>query len=159
MTTLPAVIHKGGFKLTKVRRLGRAAIYRQHLAGSDPGHDAYEVILAQTRHTNYKGEPVEPYEGYPAADSWGKKGWTFTSFAKAVEKLEKVAKASCAGTASRKNRFHGHRRSPEAGSQLRSRARYPGATISRSRIGQSRQTPVRRKVRPSSVRCTVAPAI
>ncbi len=153
MTPLPAVIRKGGFELTMITRVGRAAIYRQHLPGGNPDRDAYEVILPQVRNTDHKGEPVEPYEGYPAAESWGKKGWTFTSLAKAVQKLKELAqKASCAGTVSRKNRFHGRRSSREAGSQLRFRALHSRATISRSAIGQSRQTSLRRRLRPYSVR-------
>lgn len=108
---LPAVIRKGGFKLTIVKHGGRAAIYRQHLLGGDPEHDAYEVILPQVRYTNYKGRPVETYEGYPSAESWGNKGWTFASLAKAVQKAQKLAqKASHRGTASRRNRFEGQTR-------------------------------------------------
>jgi hypothetical protein len=108
MIPLPAVIRKGGFELTMVKRVGRIAIYRQHLPGGDPDHDAYEVILPQVRDTNHKGEPREPYEGYPAAESWGKKGWTFTDLAKAVQKLKQLAqKASRVRTVRRKNRFDG----------------------------------------------------
>ena len=91
MTPLQAVIRKGGFELTLIRRIGRVAIYRQHLSGGNPDHDAYEVILTQVRNTNHKGQPVEPYEGYPSAESWGKKGWTFTGLAKAVQKLKQLA--------------------------------------------------------------------
>jgi len=110
ITPLPTVIHKGGFDLTLVRRAGRAAIYRQHFPRDNPAHDAYEVILPLSRTTNHKGQPVEPYEGYPAAESWGKKGWTFTELGKAVQKLEQLAhKASCRGTVSRKNRFDARR--------------------------------------------------
>ena len=106
MTQLAAVVRKGGFELTMIRRKGRAAIYRQHLPGGNPDHDAYEVILPQMRDTNHEGEPVAPYEGYPTAESWGKKGWTFTSLAKAVQKLKQLPqKASRAGTVSRKNRL------------------------------------------------------
>ena len=114
MTGLPAVIRKAGFELTLVRRVGRVAIYRQHLPSGIPDQDAYEVILPQVRNTNHKGEPVEPYEGYPSAESWGKKGWTFTRLAKAVQKLKQLArKASCAGTVSRKNCFDRPRRAGE----------------------------------------------
>src|SRR5213596_2853447 len=103
MTPLPASISKAGFELTLIKRVGRLAIYRQHLPGGNPDHDAYEVILPQVRNTDHKGQPVEVYEGYPVAESWGKKGWTFTSLAKAVQKLKKLAqKASRAGTASPK---------------------------------------------------------
>ena len=106
MTLLGAAIRKGGFELTLIRRVGRVALYRQHLPGGNPDHDAYEVILPQVRNTNHEGEPVAPYEGYPTAESWGKKGWTFTSLAKAVQKLKKLPqKASRAGTVSRKNRL------------------------------------------------------
>ena len=105
MTPLPAVIHKDGFELTIVRRVGRVAIYRQHLAAGNPDHDAYEVILPQVRNTNHEGQRVEPYEGYPAAESWGRKGWTFTGLAKAVQKLNQLAqKASRVRTVSRRNR-------------------------------------------------------
>jgi hypothetical protein len=108
MIPLPAVMRKGGFELTLVRRVGRVALYRQHLPGGSSDHDAYEVILPQVRHTSHKGEPVEPYEGYPAAESWGKKGWTFTSLTKAVQKFQRLTgKPSRAGTAGRKNRFDG----------------------------------------------------
>jgi hypothetical protein len=104
MTPLGAVIHKDKLELALVRRVGKVAIYRQHRPGGNPDHDAYEVILAQVRNTNHKGETVDPYEGYPAAGSWGKKGWTFTDLAEAVQKLNELAqKASCAGTLSRKN--------------------------------------------------------
>jgi hypothetical protein len=106
MRRLSTVIRKGGFELTLIRRVARVALYRQHLPGGDRDHDAYEVILPQVRNTDRKGEPVEPYEGYPAAESWGKKGWTFTDLAKAVQKFQRLTgKASRAGTASRKNRF------------------------------------------------------
>src|SRR5262249_10563317 len=105
MTPLPTVIHKAGFELTMIRRIDRMAIYRQHLLGGNPNQDAYEVILPQVRATNHKGEAVEPYEGYPAAESWGKKGWTFTSLGKAIQKLNEFVRASSAGTVSRRNRL------------------------------------------------------
>ena len=112
MTLLPRIVRTGGFELSQILRNGRVAIYRQHWPGSNPDHDSYEVILPQGRKTNYKGEPVEPYEGYPSAESWGTKGWTFTSLAEAVEKLEKLAqKAPCAGTVSRRNRRKGRQAS------------------------------------------------
>jgi hypothetical protein len=116
MTPLPAVIRKAGFELTMIRRVGSVAIYRQHLPGGNPDHDAYEVILLQVRNTNHMGQPVEPYEGYPSAESWGKKGGTFTSLPKAVQKLKELArKASRTETVSRKNRLDGR------GKQRRSR--------------------------------------
>ena len=59
MTPLRVIMGKGGFELRMVRRQGRAGIYRQHLPGGNPDHDAYEVIMFQFRNTNYKGEPVE----------------------------------------------------------------------------------------------------
>ena len=110
MTPLPAVIRKAGFELRLVLRNGRVAIYRQHQPGSDPNHDAYEVILPQVRSTNHKGERVGPYEAFPSAESWGIKGWTFTNLEKAFEKLlqlrmRALQKASCARTVSRRNRF------------------------------------------------------
>jgi hypothetical protein len=115
MTPLPAVIRKAGFELRLVLRNGRVAIYRQHQPGSDPNHDAYEVILPQVRSTNHKGERVGPYEAFPSAESWGIKGWTFTNLEKAFEKLlqlrmRALQKASCARTVSRRNRFSGQRR-------------------------------------------------
>jgi hypothetical protein len=70
ITPLPTIIRKAGFELAMIRRIGRAAVYRQHLPGGKPDHDAYEVILAQIRNTNHDGEAVEPYEGYPAAESF-----------------------------------------------------------------------------------------
>jgi hypothetical protein len=106
MTPLPTTVHKDKFELVVVRRIGRVAIYRQHRPGGNPGHDAYEVILAQVRNTNHTGQPVDPYEGYPAAGSWGKKGWTFTDLPGAVQKLKQLSqKASCAGTVSPKTRL------------------------------------------------------
>lgn len=106
MIPLPVIMAKGGFELRMVRRQGRAAIYRQHLPGGNPDHDVYEIIMPESRNTNYKGEPVEPYEAYPSAESWGKKGWTFASLATAVQKLTQLArKASCAGTVGRRNRL------------------------------------------------------
>jgi len=110
MTPLLSLIRKGGFELTLVLRTGRVAIYRQRRPGGDPDHDAYEVILPQVRNTNHKGESVEPYEAFPSAESWGKKGWTFTSLPKAVQKLLQLTrKASRAGTVSRRNRLGGQR--------------------------------------------------
>jgi hypothetical protein len=108
ITPLPAVIHKGGFELSRVLRNRRVAIYRQHQPGSDPDH-AYEVILPQVRNTNHKGELAKPYEAFPSAESWGKKGWTFRTLDKAFQKLlqlrrRAINKASCRGTVSRKNR-------------------------------------------------------
>ena len=112
MTLLPALVSKGGFELMMIRRVGRAAIYRQHLPGGNPDHDGYEVILPQVRNTNHNGEPVEPYEGYPAAESWGKKGWTFNTLAKAVEKLKHLANGSDLGTGRRRNHFEESRSYP-----------------------------------------------
>src|SRR5260370_12232328 len=110
MTPLPAIIRKAGFELTLIQRVGRVAIYRQHLPSANSGHDASEAILPLARTTNREGQPVEPYEGYPPAESWGKKGWTFTSLAKALQKLKQFAqKASCRGTVSRRNRFDARR--------------------------------------------------
>jgi len=43
MTPLPRVIRQAGFELTLIQRVGRVAIYRQHLPGANPDHDAYEV--------------------------------------------------------------------------------------------------------------------
>jgi len=155
MKPLPPVIRKAGFELTLIRRVDRVAIYRQHLPGGNPEHDAYEVILPQVRNTNHDGEPVEPYEAYPSAESWGKKGWTFTGLAKAVQKLEQLAqKASCAGTVSRKNRFKGQTR-------IRSRltanaSRFVPATKRFALpVGQRRQTLLQRKLRLSSGRYPV----
>jgi hypothetical protein len=153
MTPLPAVFRKGGFELTMVKRAGRAAIYRQHLPAGNPDHDAYEVILPQVHNTNHEGQPVEPYEGYPAAESWGKKGWTFTALAKAVQKLKRLAKPSPAGTVSRKNRFEGQTR-------IRSRltanaSRFVAATRRRALTVGQRQTLLQRKVRLSSGRYPV----
>jgi hypothetical protein len=112
MTPLPQVICKAGFELMLIHRVGKVAIYRQHLPGANPDHDAYEVILPQVRNTNHKGQRVEPYEAYPSAESWGTKGWTFTNLDKAFQKLLQLRrraaqKASCAGTVSRSNRGDG----------------------------------------------------
>jgi hypothetical protein len=142
-------MQKGGFELTMIRRKGRAVIYRQHFPGSNPDHDAYEVIRAQLRNTDRRGEPVEPYEGYPAAESWGQKGWTFTSLQKAIEKLNDFTrKASRAGTVSRRNRFEGQasiRRRPIAKASLFDRATRRCALT----VGQ-RQMLLQPKVRLSS---------
>jgi len=108
MTPLPTIVRKGGFELSLILRTGRVAIYRQHWPGTDPEHDAYEVILPQVRATNHEGEPVERYEAFPSAESWGKKGWTFTTFDKAVQKLLQLTrKASRVRTVSRRNRRTG----------------------------------------------------
>jgi hypothetical protein len=153
MTPLPAVIHKGGFELTLLLRNGRVAIYRQHRLSSTPDHDAYEVILPQVRTTNHRGESVEPYEAFPSAESWGKKGWTFTTLAKAVQRLLQLTrKASCEGTLSRRNRLNGRRRSRAAGSQLRLRPSFSGATISRSSTRQRRQRSLQRRQGPYSAK-------
>jgi hypothetical protein len=151
MTPLPAVVGKAGLELSLIRRVGRAAIYRQHLPGGNPDHDAYEVILPQVRNTDYKGERVEAYEGYPVAESWGKKGWTFISLAKAVQKLKEVAqKASCGGTASRRNRLNrraGITSRPTAnGSRLRAAISLAKAVrLGRSgRVMFSQLTPIQR---------------
>ncbi|SRR6266478_9951194 len=154
MTLLPAVTRKAGFELTMVKRIGRVAIYRQHLPNGNPGHDAFEVILPQVRNTNHKGQPVELYEGYPPAESWGKKGWTFTSLAKAVQKLKKLAqKASRAGTVSRKNRFKGQ---PSIRSRRIGNASLfvPATRRCALTVGQ-RETLLQRKVRLSSGRYPV----
>jgi hypothetical protein len=155
-TPLPAVTRKGGFELTMVKRVGRIAIYRQHLPGGDPDHDAYEVILPQVRNTNHKGEPVEAYEGYPAAESWGKKGWTFTSLTRAAQKLKQLAqKASRAGTVSRKNRLEGQTR---IRSRLKANAsRFVPATRRCALTVGQRQTLLQPKVRLSSRRYPVSP--
>jgi hypothetical protein len=155
MTPLPSLIRKGGFELTMIKRVGQVAIYRQHLPGGNPEHDAYEVILPQVRNTNHEGEPVEPYEAYPSAESWGKKGWTFTGLAKAVQKFKQLAqKASRAGTVSRKNRLDGQRRS--RGGRLVTRPsllRLPRHNFE-SPVGLRRQRPVQRNVNlpPAGIR-------
>jgi hypothetical protein len=145
MTLLPPVIHKAGFELTLIRRVGTVALYRQHLPGGKPDHDAYEVILLQVRNTNHQGQPVEPYEGYPAAESWGKKGWTFTDLAKAVQKLKQLAKASRSGTVSRKNRFDRRR---SLGASLVAKASRLGLASNNFQrpVQQGCQTPVETEV-------------
>jgi hypothetical protein len=154
MTPLAAVIRKNGFELRVMRRAGRAGIYRQHFPGSNPDHDAYELIVPQTRNTNYKGEPVKPYEGYPAAESWGKKGWTFTTLPEAVEKLKQLAKASRRGTVSGRNRFDRQRRLRR--SLLANRQKFvPVSKRVSNRVGRNRRTPMQRKLRLSSVRTGV----
>jgi hypothetical protein len=151
MTALPAVTRKAGFELTMVRRQGRVAIYRQHMPSGNTDNDAYEVILPQVRDTNRKGQPVESYEGYPSAESWGKKGWTFTSLTNAVQKLKKLAqKASRAGTVRRKNRFKGQ---PSIRSRRIGNASLfvPATRRCALTVGQ-RETLLQRKVRLSSGR-------
>ena len=145
ITPLPAVIHKGGFELTIVKGVDRAAIYRQHFPGDNPNHDAYDVILPQVRDTNYEGQPVAPYEGYPAAESWGKKGWTFTALASAVQKFKQLAKASRRGTVSRKN---GLGRDGSSEGRLVTRSSRIGACENNvaSPLRQSRQTPLQRNI-------------
>jgi hypothetical protein len=152
MTRLPRIVRKSGFELSLLLRNGRVPIYRQHRPGSNPEHDAYEVILPQTRNTNHKGEPVEPYEAFPSAESWGKKGWTFTSLFKAVQKLLQLTrKAASAGTASRKNRFDGQRRLRRG--LLANRPQLvPVNKRSAPSVRQSRRTPTQRKLRLSSAR-------
>jgi hypothetical protein len=78
MTSLPPVIRKAGFELTLIQRVGRVALYRQHLPGGNPSHDAY---------TNHEGEPVEPYESYPAAESWGKRAGPLQSWPRLLKSL------------------------------------------------------------------------
>ena|SRR5438477_6046978 len=146
MTPLLASISKAGFELTLIKRAGRVAVYRQHLPGGNPDHDAYEVILPQVRNTNRKGHPVKPYECYPAAASWGKKGWTFTSLAKAVQKLKKLAqKASRAGTVSRRNRLDGSE-APSGRLITRSSRLTLGRNNLAPAVGLRGQRPVQRKV-------------
>jgi len=124
------------------------ALYRQHQPGGDPDHDAYEVILPQSRNTDYSGKPIEPYEGYPAAESWGKKGWTFTKFSEAVQKLNRLAEASGRGTVSRKNRFERQTRSG-AGSWLMGSRFVPATQRFAPPVGQRSQTLWQRKARLS----------
>jgi hypothetical protein len=153
MIPLPSPIHKGGFELTMLKRLGRVAIYRQHLPGGSPDQDAYEVILPQTRTTKYTGEAVDPYEGYPAAESWGKKGWTFTSLAKAIKKLKRLQKFAqkgpCSGTVSRKTR-HGGQGRLRGGSLANFSQLIPVTRPSAAPVYQSSERQPRRKVRLSS---------
>jgi hypothetical protein len=156
MTPLPTVICKGGFDLTLVRRGGRAAIYRQHFRGDSPNHDAYEVILPQCRNTNYSGQLIDPYKGYPPAESWGRKGWTFTSLGKAVQKLNRLAEASRPGTVSRKNRFEG-RTGSGAGSWLMGSRFVPATQRFALPVGQKSQTLGQRKAKLSSGRYPVPP--
>ena len=137
MTPLPTVIRRTGFELTMIRRVGRVAIYRQHLPGGNPDHDAYEVILPQVRHPNHKGESVETYEGYPAAESWGNKGWTFTGVAKDVQKLNELEKASRAGTAGRRNRWD---RKGRSGSRLKATSLWFTANNAARLVGRTNRT-------------------
>jgi hypothetical protein len=108
--------------------------------------------LPQMRHTDHNGHPAAPYEGYPSAESWGTKGWTFTSLAKALAKAQQLAqKASCAGTVSRRNRFDGRK-----GLRGRLMGHRPRTVPLTNRFplpaGRSRQTPTQRQVNPSVAR-------
>jgi hypothetical protein len=145
MTPLPRVIRKGGFELRMLKRVGRAVIYRQHVSDGNPDCDAYEVILPQPRNTDHNGKPIAPYEGYPSAGSWGKKGWTFTSLAKALQKVQGLTqKASRRGTESRRNRFDG-RRSPSERSFTAKASCH--ALASNDFTGKNRYTELRRHVK------------
>jgi hypothetical protein len=147
MTPLPRTVRKDDFDLVQVLRNNKVAIYRQHRPDSDAIYDAYEVILPQVRNTNYKGEPVEAYEGYPSAESWGEKGWTFTNFDDAFEKLLKVTrKASRTRTVSRRNR-----RSGQAGI----RSRVPANAPQRVRLAGISTSPVRHSRQHSSFSPTI----
>ena len=106
MTPLPTTLSKGGFELTLVSRKGKTSIYRQHWRSGNPDNDAYEVVLPRVFNTDFRGQPVEPYESYPVSEEWGKRGWTFTTLAGAQNKLEETfRKAPGSVRITHRNRF------------------------------------------------------
>jgi len=108
MKPLPTALRKGGFDLTLVSRRDTAAIYRQHWPSGNPDNDVYEVVLPRVFNTDFRRQPVESYESYPASEEWGKRGWTYVTLADAQEKLEKLdsrQKAVSSIHVTRRNRF------------------------------------------------------
>lgn len=88
MKKLPNTLSKDGFTLTLVKRQGRAALYRQK--GPGRGEEAFEVIIPNVYSRDFNGDQVEPYESYPGAGEWGRKGWTFLNKDKANQKLKEL---------------------------------------------------------------------
>lgn len=88
MKKLPKTLTKDGFTLTLIKRQGRTAIYKQSRKGMY--HVAYEVIIPNVYNRDFNGAEVEPYESYPGAGEWGRKGWTFLDSDKANNKLEEI---------------------------------------------------------------------
>ena len=77
---------KHGYRFTQIRRVGRHAIYRQHVNGGDA--DRYEVVRIRLQPASViQNRPIPARESYPNDEQWGKTAWTCWNLADAEAKL------------------------------------------------------------------------
>jgi hypothetical protein len=83
-----------GFHYCQIARKGMVAIYRQTGKGLEDSSVAYEVIKIQSHpETEMFRRLVPAHQSMPGSETWGKRGWTFTSKEKAFKKFEELTLA------------------------------------------------------------------
>jgi hypothetical protein len=84
-----SAFRQSGFMLTRLKRFGDVAIYRQSKSGLP---DAYEVVLIQ-KHEAYAafGKVIPAGEYYPSSAQWGTCGFTFPAIEDAERKFGELA--------------------------------------------------------------------
>ena len=91
---LPAQFRHNGFEYQQIARERDAAIYEQRWGGCVDPSVCYEVVRIRRREGFQIGARlVEAGEVYPASESWGTHGFTFTDKDAAFAKLKEI----CAG--------------------------------------------------------------
>lgn len=89
---LPSHFWHDGFEYRQIAREGDAAIYEQRWGGCADPSVCYEVIRIRRREGFQIGARlVEAAEVYPASESWGTDGFTFTDKDAALRKLRELA--------------------------------------------------------------------
>jgi hypothetical protein len=89
---LPTQFRHGGFEYRQIARERDAAIYEQSCAGCADPSVCYEVVRIRRREGFQIGARlVEAGEVYPASESWGTDGFTFTDKDAALRKLRELA--------------------------------------------------------------------
>ena len=90
MQKLPQIFTKYGYTFKLVIRTTQKAIYAQYIGEL---LYAYEVIKIRVRPPRYNTllERNEPQRGiYPSSGQWGKMGWTFRTWERALERYNKI---------------------------------------------------------------------
>jgi hypothetical protein len=89
---LPTQFRHNGFEYQQIARERDAAIYEQRWGGCVDPSVCYEVVRIRRREGFQIGARlVEAGEVYPASESWGTDGFTFTDKDAALRKLRELA--------------------------------------------------------------------
>lgn len=89
---VPIVFSHSGFTLTRLKRAGNIAIYRQTKGRQPPG---FEVVVIQ-EHEAYSafGKEIPAGEYYPPSSQWGLCGFTFCTLQEAERKFLELAQTA-----------------------------------------------------------------